>query len=152
MTGATFGPPHAPYLPERIRLRLEVTETSPGVFCWCWEGATSSKGYGAVSWHGRRAQVHRVAWAAFGRPLLPGLVLDHLCGVRSCANPWHLQQTTHRVNGSTERSDRHASWRDGRCQKGHDLTAPAAAYVRPNGDRECRRCHADRNRQKGTAA
>jgi hypothetical protein len=160
-----LGPPYAPYLPDRIRLRLQVTETAPGVFCWVWQGATVANGYGRVRAAGRTDYVHRVTLAAYGVALVPGMVVDHLChdpatcpgGVncphRGCANPHHLRQVTYRENTSTAASQRHPTWVHGRCAQGHDIT-PADATLLDGGRRrcaECRRAHDRARRHAGRA-
>jgi hypothetical protein len=145
----THGTPHAPYLPARVRDRLVVTELTPGVFCWLWQGARNASGYGATSW-GASTLVHRSVLAAYGVPLRAGHVVDHVChdpqacpgGVscahRLCANPLHLTQIPRPLNTSSGRSSR--AWHDGRCARGHDVTLPGAVYVPPSGRRACRSC------------
>jgi len=41
---------------------------------------------------------HRVVWWASGRRLVPGRVLNHLCGYRRCCNPLHLEQVSSAEN------------------------------------------------------
>lgn len=41
---------------------------------------------------------HRVVWQAVGKKLIPGMELNHKCGVRPCANPSHLEQVTKSAN------------------------------------------------------
>jgi len=43
-------------------------------------------------------RAHRVSYALLKGPLVDGLDLDHLCRVRPCVNPDHLEQVTHLVN------------------------------------------------------
>ena len=66
--------------------------------CWRWLGARTWDGYGRV-WHDRRsARAHRVTYALLVGPVPAGHVLDHLCRVRDCVNPTHLEPVTVRVN------------------------------------------------------
>lgn len=137
----TLGPPYAPFLPDRIRLRLEVVDTPgrPGDVCWQWIGVRDRNGYGRDQ---RGRYVHRVVWAAYGRPLPPrGWELDHLCRNRACALVAHLEAVPHAEN---MRRSAAPVFRDGRCHRGHDVTDPAAVYVYPsNGRRACRACRAE---------
>lgn len=56
--------------------------------CWLWLGATHAKGY-AVRWiDNRRVTVHR----ALVGPLADGEDAHHLCQVRRCVNPEHIQR------------------------------------------------------------
>jgi hypothetical protein len=69
----------------------------PPTGCWLWTGSTVH-GYGRVTWRGKTRQVHRLVYELAVGPLIPGLVLDHLCGQRHCANPAHLEQVTIATN------------------------------------------------------
>ncbi len=65
--------------------------------CWHWTGHTCH-GYGYVRMYGKRFRAHRLAYIeTFGQPP-SDLVLDHVCGVRSCCNPWHLEAVTQQQN------------------------------------------------------
>lgn len=152
----SLGRPHAPYLPARIRDRLEVVDTPgrPGELCWLWQGFTRA-GYGV--YHPTRrgmVLVHRLTYAAARGPLTPGLVLDHVCHDpawceggdacphRRCANPWHVEEVAPARNSSRGRAC-HAgrARRDGVCRNGlHDTTAPGALYAYPDGRTECLAC------------
>lgn len=68
--------------------------------CTLWTGSTSRSGYGEVSLPGSgTCRAHRVAWvAANGTDVPPGLELDHLCRVRACVNPDHLEPVTRSEN------------------------------------------------------
>ena len=66
--------------------------------CWIWTGSSRGKGYGQMGWQGRICYAHRVSYALLVGPLVEGLEIDHLCRVRACVNPAHLDQVTHLVN------------------------------------------------------
>lgn len=71
--------------------------------CWLWEGAIDSSGYGEAFNHrlGRIDKAHRVVWEHYRGPLPArpsALELDHLCRVRHCVNPKHLELVTHDEN------------------------------------------------------
>ena len=70
--------------------KVEKTET-----CWIWTGAKDTKGYGAFrDSDGRTVRAHRFS---AGEPPR-GLVWDHLCRVRNCVNPDHLEAVTQGEN------------------------------------------------------
>lgn len=89
-------------LPERIAARIALDDAG----CWLWIGATDGRGYGAVRWDGRVASAHRVAYHLLVDQTFPvhsggphaGLQLDHVCEVRNCCNPDHLEPVTHAEN------------------------------------------------------
>lgn len=69
--------------------------------CWIWTGGTNVGGYGRFrsERHDRRMVVaHRVAYEMVVGPVPDGLVLDHLCRVRACVNPAHLEPVTFTEN------------------------------------------------------
>lgn len=86
-------------LPQRI---LDLLVPIPHCGCWVFVGDRLSRnGYGRVWWDGKERPVHKVVWEILCGPVQRGLVLDHLCRVRLCAYPGHLEPVTVKVN--TER-------------------------------------------------
>ena len=70
--------------------------------CWIWTGSANQKGYGQlylkVNGKHRVIKAHRFAYESFFGPIPEGLELDHLCRVRQCVNPAHLDPITHVEN------------------------------------------------------
>lgn len=69
--------------------------------CWLWTAAIDkTTGYGKFhAGEGRRiANAHRWSYEHFVGPVPAGLDLDHLCRVRHCVRPDHLEPVTRRVN------------------------------------------------------
>lgn len=103
--------------------------------CHIWTGVIRD-GYGLFKIEGRVQSAHRVAYAWRHGPVPQGLVLDHLCCVRACVNPDHLEAVTQRENlirgGVIQKT--HCVW-------GHEYNAENT-YTNPNsGERFCRVCH-----------
>lgn len=88
-------------LPERLQALL-IPEPNSG--CWLFTGKwDTGNGYGKTSWNGRHTVIHKAVWEFFNGPVPKGLLLDHHCRVRMCANPAHLEPVTTKVN--TERGE-----------------------------------------------
>ncbi len=66
--------------------------------CWLWLACTGKDGYGYVRYNGRRRAAHIVSYLIFMGPIPEGLELDHLCRVRNCINPAHLEAVTRKIN------------------------------------------------------
>lgn len=70
--------------------------------CWLWTGYVKPNGYATFypggGRHVSKVYVHRFAYAAVHGPIPDGLEIDHLCSVRHCVNPDHLEAVTRRVN------------------------------------------------------
>lgn len=107
--------------------------------CTVWIGSTNNKGYGLISVNGKAQLAHRVAYEAEFGPIPDGMVIDHLCRVRNCVNPMHLEAVTVTENNRRGRSARTLQAGD-TCINGHLLTTSAEIYVKPTGVTECREC------------
>jgi hypothetical protein len=66
--------------------------------CWIWSGAVHKSGYGQIKWDGKSTVAHRVIYSLLKGYIPQGLVLDHLCNVKLCVNPEHLEPVTYAIN------------------------------------------------------
>lgn len=65
--------------------------------CWLWTRQLTSNGYGKFN-AGDQQLAHRWSYEFHIAPIPAGLELDHLCRIRRCVNPWHLEPVTTLVN------------------------------------------------------
>lgn len=77
----------------RFRSKVDRAET-----CWLWTGALNNSGYGTIKINGVTVGAHRHSFELAGRVIPDGLDLDHLCSVRRCVNPDHLEPVTRAEN------------------------------------------------------
>jgi hypothetical protein len=82
-----------PTTADRFWAKVDKTET-----CWLWTASTFTGGYGAFSWNGRTGGAHRYAYETWVGPIPEGHDVDHLCHVRRCVNPAHMQTVTKALN------------------------------------------------------
>lgn len=128
---------------ERLSSKIVISDG-----CWLWTGSLNRKGYPMVRVDAARewCLAHRAVYELLVGVIPEGLELDHLCRVRGCVNPAHLEPVTHAENmrrvppESRPRRPRH--YRGAACRYGHQFT-PENTYTRPNGVRECRLCMAE---------
>jgi len=127
------------------RLMAKVRKDS-GTGCWIFTGWLDPGGYGRCSFGGKTQRAHRVSYRLFIGDIPAGLELDHLCRVRECVNPHHLEAVTPSQNRLRSRNGFELS---GRCRSGlHDVSQPGAVSSWPNGDRRCRQCRLERDRDR----
>nr|WP_157095381.1 HNH endonuclease [Hoyosella altamirensis] len=84
-------------------------------------------------------RAHRWAYIQLISDIPDGLQLDHLCRVRACVNPWHLEPVTPYVNWERGNSPVRANRDKTHCKQGHEFI-PENTYVNPAGSRICREC------------
>lgn len=66
--------------------------------CWIWQLAQLSNGYGVEGTAEGNTLAHRRAYLNAYGPIPEGLEIDHLCRVRLCVRPEHLEAVTHQTN------------------------------------------------------
>ena len=122
--------------------------------CLVWTRSTNTKGYGLVWFHKKLKSVHRVIWEHVHGPISPGIQIDHLCRVRSCANVDHLELVTPRENILRGESLSAQRARQTHCKQGHALSGDNLCKPRPSRPtyRRCRTCHLAQKRRYRAAA
>jgi hypothetical protein len=120
------------------RLRSRVYTDSNG--CWVWFGATNDDGYGLMLLNGVSTRTHVVSYELHVGPVPAGLVIDHLCRNRACANPDHMEPVTRRENTLRGTGPTAVNAAKTECDKGHPYT-PENTLTRKDGARRCRECN-----------
>jgi len=134
----------AEQIPKRIAARIDQRGPEE---CWPWTGKLTEKGYARICLNGRRTTVHRYLYEVYVGPVPNGLVLDHLCRVRHCVNPAHLEPVSNRENVLRGIGPTAVNAKRVYCLFGH-LFDEANTMKARNGGRLCRTC---RNRDQRAA-
>lgn len=118
--------------------------------CMLWLAGKSNVGYGQFSLGGAPKRAHRISYELAYGPIPQGLFLDHLCRVRHCVAPLHLEAVTpaenirrvpdHSVFGRHKSAKTH-------CPHGHPYD-DANTYVNTSGARVCRACRRQQQRRR----
>lgn len=66
--------------------------------CIVWTGLLATNGYGKISINGKTISTHRMAYILEYGHIPDGLVVRHLCNIKSCINTNHLQLGTQAEN------------------------------------------------------
>jgi hypothetical protein len=109
--------------------------------CILWLGSLYENGYGVLHYKGMNLKAHRANYELTHGSVPDGMVLDHLCRVRSCIRVDHLEVVTQREN--VRRGSR-MNLQD-ECMRGHPFsTENTYVTVRKDGrtHRQCRACKA----------
>lgn len=112
----------------------------PNTGCLLWTAALDTYGYGQFKFQGRNRLAHRHAFERARGPVPEGMELDHLCRVRCCVNPRHLEAVPHRTNVARGHSPGALAVAMGRCCRGHRLSGLNVGRT-PRGGRYCRICN-----------
>ena len=116
--------------------------------CWLWTAFINNEGYGAYRAGPMVFKAHRVAYTLLNGEVPDLLPLDHLCRVRACVNPAHLEPVTNQENIIRGFAPTAVNARKTHCPKGHPLAEgnlePSQAAL---GRRSCHTCHREASRQ-----
>lgn len=121
---------------------------------WFWTGSKMVNGYGKIGVGGKYGGwklAHRIAWELYRGPIPEGLTIDHLCRIRHCVNPQHLEPVTNAENlrrGNGPPRGKRPWMRKSHCKYGHAFTAENTR-VEKDGSRRCRACQRRRDRERG---
>jgi hypothetical protein len=129
-----FAKGHATKRPvgDRIAEKTRVDESG----CWIFTGAVCDSGYGRIGISHRSIPVHRAAYEVANGPLRAGEHVDHLCRVRLCVNPDHLEAVSQAENNKRAGAARRESV--ARCKRDHPFDS--ANTIMRRGTRRCRTC------------
>ena len=117
---------------DRFMSHVEVTNN-----CWLWKG-TTIYGYGYFSIEGTSRRAHRYLYQYLFGPLKQELTLDHLCRVRNCVNPNHLEPVSNWENCLRGNNIAALNSKKTHCKRGHPLIGENLKII-PNG-RQCITC------------
>lgn len=142
-------------MPVDVRFWTHVDKTST---CWLWTGAKFGSGHGSFTIGSRTTGVKTMGAHVFSYTLVNGAVpvgleLDHLCRVRNCVRPDHLEPVTQYENMMRGQAPAAINKRKTECPRRHEYNDENTRW-RPRGNgryyRCCAQCERDRSRRRRT--
>lgn len=132
-----------PTLEERFWLRVNKNGPIPANRpelgpCWLWKGTITFFGYSHFWINHKEVRAHRFSYKLLIGAIPDGLHLDHLCRVRSCVNPYHLEPVTNRINILRGDAPAAINARKTHCIHGHPFDAVNTWHYK--GFRFCKTC------------
>lgn len=126
---------------------MDRVEKEPNAGCWLWVGSINANGYGVFCQSARKdlpknnrtVFAHRYAYREIKGPVPDGLVIDHLCRIRNCVNPDHLEAVTNWENTKRGASFIGKNHLKTHCDSGHEFTVENTGRSK-DGKRYCRAC------------
>lgn len=98
---------------------IPVTESG----CWLWLRGCNSDGYACMTVGITSTRVHKWAYEKYKHIVPTKMTLDHLCRVRSCVNPDHLDCISNWENSFRGDTLTGINARKTHCKNGHEFTA-----------------------------
>lgn len=96
-----YGDPLAPQRPpvnRHLPPDYEVRDMGYQTPCWMWLKTKDPDGYGRTDGKHGHSAAHRRYYAENVAPIPEGHEVDHLCRVRACVRPDHLEAVTRQEN------------------------------------------------------
>lgn len=132
--------------------RLEKYSAPIPEGCHIWMAALSTDGYAQLWANGRLRNAHILAHELANGPVPEGKQIDHLCRIRCCVNPEHLEAVSASENikrgaGPSVTRAKNMLRHSDTCPHGHDRIV---YYLRKDGrvQKECLTCKAIRKQRR----
>ncbi len=112
-----------------------------GSGCWLWTASLQTGGYGNFIVHKHSIRAHKWSYEYYKGPVPKGLQIDHLCRVRHCVNPDHLEAVPARTNVLRSNSPAARNAQKTHCPKGHPYEGENLIIAKRKDGRLKRICH-----------
>lgn len=146
-------------LRERMWRHIEVVDGH-----WLWTGGKTGGGYGRISVGARSVATHRLTYEMYFGPIDDGLHIDHLCRVRACCYPGHLEAVTPAENNRRSSGSggllwngvptppavalAERNWAKTHCPQGHPYDEANTIPQKGGKGRKCAACQAGYMRRR----
>jgi hypothetical protein len=111
--------------------------------CWIFDTVSRAEGYGSFSLKSKQIGAHRFAYIITHGSIPKGAHIDHLCRVRACVNPDHLQAVSQKLNMARGQGASAQNALKARCKRGHVFDEANTLLTGEGLYRRCRACKRD---------
>lgn len=108
--------------------------------CWIWTAGCGSQGYGIHWVDGKKISSHRYSLQLAGINIPERMQPDHLCRIRRCIRPSHLEVVTHRENLLRGEGFAATNAKKTHCPRGHSYSGYNVIINKRRHLRSCRIC------------
>lgn len=129
---------------ERIMAHRKIAPGPLDTDCWLSTYSPDRRG-SHITIDGACFQVHRVAYEMLVGPIPEGLEVVRFCHDQRCFRPEHMRAMTSAERFRWSNHPVAQVLRSNKCLNGHSMDD---AYKRKDGKRNCRRCEADRHKER----
>jgi hypothetical protein len=126
----------AELIPSWVEKNIEII---PETGCWIWLKSVNDAGYAKKNLGGKYIRVGRWLYEHLNGTI-GTLVVDHLCRVRCCVNPAHLEPVTNKENILRGIGWSAINHKKTHCPNGHPYDE-RYTYTSSDGERRCRECN-----------
>lgn len=114
--------------------------------CWLFAGRINSYGYGVIYHQGKCTMAHRAVYEAVKGIFPKGLYSDHLCRVRRCVNPDHIEPVDNVTNVMRGNAPSAQNARKTHCPKKHPFSGDNL-WIDKRGWRYCKACRVEEQKR-----
>jgi len=119
-----------------VRWSNRIVEGEYG--CWIWTGTDNGNDYPTSNVGSKQVYVYKEMYEYLKGPIPYGKEPDHICRIRKCINPAHIEPVTHRENMKRGKTIIARQIQSKTCPNGHPYSG-----VNNRGDRICHPCYAE---------
>jgi len=136
-------------IPIHIKKILNKLEPLTESGCWVYTGYVNNYGYARMRVNKRTCSAHRLMYEHHIGPIPNGLVIDHLCRVKCCVNPYHLEAVPQKKNVLRGNGVTSINSRKTHCHAGHPFDDKNTYRLKLG--RGCKTCYREAKRRSNNA-
>lgn len=132
-------------LEQRFWSKVNKTES-----CWLWNAKIEYGGYGIFWFNKKNVKAHRFSYEFIKGKIPIGLTIDHLCRIRHCVNPNHLEPVSLKENVFRSENFVAKNVKKTHCDRGHAFTPENTILSIRSGNRKrtCRTCKVNKSKER----